>query len=112
MVPTSFVNIDFERLRKVLIIGSGGSGKSTLANRLGQRTNLEVIHLDQLYWRSGWVETPKAEWLEIVSDIVKRDQWIIDGNYSGTLEPRFKACDTIIFLDLPRTVCVWRISGE
>lgn len=108
MASTSFVNIDFG-MRKVLIIGSGGSGKSTFASHLGQLTNLDVIHLDQLYWRSGWVETPKHEWLEIVSGILNRDQWIIDGNYSGTLEVRLKACDTIVFLDLPRTICVWRI---
>jgi adenylate kinase family enzyme len=33
----------------------------------------------------------------------------MDGNYSGTLESRLAACDTVIFLDLPRVVCVWRV---
>lgn len=33
----------------------------------------------------------------------------MDGNYGGTLELRLGAWDTVVFLDLPRTLCVWRI---
>jgi adenylate kinase family enzyme len=96
-------------MRKVLVIGSGGAGKSTFAKRLGQLLDIEVVHLDSLYWKSGWVETPKAVWAERVAELVRRDAWIMDGNYSGTLDIRFKACDTLIFLDMPRFVCYWRV---
>ncbi len=96
-------------MRKVLIIGAGGAGKSTLANRLGALLKLEVLHLDKLYWQAGWIEPPKAEWLKTVEELLKRDAWIMDGNYSGTLDVRFRACDTVIFLDMPRTVCLWRV---
>ena len=50
-------------MRRVLILGSPGSGKSTLAMRLGTLTGLPVVHLDRLYWRSGWVEPARDEWL-------------------------------------------------
>jgi adenylate kinase family enzyme len=96
-------------MRKVLVIGPGGSGKSTLANQLGELLNIEVIHLDKFYWHPGWVEMPKGEWLKTVAELCSRDAWIIDGNYSGTLEIRFKSCDTVIFLDLPCTLCLWRV---
>jgi adenylate kinase family enzyme len=33
----------------------------------------------------------------------------MDGNYGGTLERRLAACDTAIFLDLPRVVCLMRV---
>ena len=96
-------------MKRVLVIGSGGAGKSTFARRLGERLGLPVIHLDRVYWHAGWVESPKDEWLRKVEEMCAGEAWVMDGNYSGTLEVRLEACDTIIFLDLPRTLCVWRV---
>ena len=96
-------------MKRVLVIGSGGAGKSTLARRLGERLGLEVVHLDALYWQAGWVEPAKEAWRERVAELVRADAWVMDGNYSGTLEARLAACDTVVFLDLPRTLCLWRI---
>lgn len=96
-------------MRRVLVIGAGGSGKSTFARRLGRLLKLEVIHLDACYWRAGWVEPPKDEWRRTVVGLVARGEWVIDGNYSGTLDVRLAACDTVVLLDLPRTLCAWRV---
>jgi len=96
-------------MRKILVIGSGGSGKSTFATRLGTLLNLEVSHLDKFFWRPGWSKPAPEEWLRIVTDLTDRDSWILDGNYSGTLDLRFEKCDTVVFLDLSRWVCLWRI---
>ena len=96
-------------MRKVLVIGPGGAGKSTLATQLGELLNIEVLHLDKFYWQPGWIETPKSEWLVTVGELVRRDSWVMDGNYSGTLDVRYKACDTVIFLDMSRTICLWRV---
>jgi len=96
-------------LRRVLVIGSGGAGKSTLSARLGEALGLEVLHLDAHHWRAGWTEPPKEEWQRIVAGLIERDSWVMDGNYSGTLEMRMEACDTVVFLDLPRTLCLWRV---
>jgi adenylate kinase family enzyme len=76
---------------------------------LGERLGLEVLHLDRFYWRAGWVETPKEEWAHKVEGLVAREAWVMDGNYSGTLGRRLEACDTVVFIDLPRLVCVWRV---
>jgi adenylate kinase family enzyme len=99
-------------MRRILVIGSGGAGKSTLARRLGERLGIEVVHLDALYWRPGWVEPPKEFWRERVAELLRRDAWILDGNYGGTLEQRLAACDAVVFLDLPRTLCLWRVLGR
>jgi adenylate kinase family enzyme len=96
-------------MKRILIIGSGGSGKSTLARRLGEKTGIEVVHLDKLYWNPGWVKTEKEEWLEVVRQAIEKESWIMDGNFGGTLEMRARACDTIIFLDMPRHICMYRI---
>ncbi len=95
-------------MKKILIIGSGGAGKSTLARQLHDATCIEVIHLDKVFWRPNWVETPKDEWEKTIENLLNKDSWIMDGNYGGTLEMRFAICDTVIFLDMPRTICVWR----
>jgi adenylate kinase family enzyme len=96
-------------MQRVLVIGSPGAGKSTLATELANRTGLPLIHLDQQYWRSGWVEPSKAEWLNQVAELIAGDQWIIDGNYGGSLEQRLARADTVIDLQFPAWLCVWRI---
>jgi adenylate kinase family enzyme len=96
-------------MRRILVIGSGGAGKSTLARRLGRRLGLEVLHLDVFFWRPGWVETPKDEWRRTIEGLCARESWVMDGNFSGTLDVRLAACDTVVFLDLPRAVCLWRV---
>jgi len=96
-------------LKRVLVIGSGGSGKTTLARRLATRTGLPLIHLDALYWRPGWDPTPADEWRTTVAALLRGERWIMDGNYGGTLDLRLDACDTVVFLDLPRLVCLWRV---
>ena len=96
-------------MKRVLVIGSGGSGKSTFAHHLGELLDIEVIHLDKIYWHRDWVETPRTEWLQTVDRLLEQDSWIMDGNFSGSLERRLEVCDTVIFLDIPRSLCVWRV---
>lgn len=92
--------------QRILIIGSGGAGKSTFARALGDATGLPVIHLDQLYWRPGWVEPPKPEFHATLERVMAEPRWILDGNYSGSLAMRIAAADAIVWLDPPRVVCL------
>jgi len=91
---------------RIIIIGSGGSGKSTLARRLGDMLALPVIHLDKEYWKAGWVETPREEWIIKQQELLAKPEWIMDGNFGGTLEMRLDKADAVIFLDYNRVVCV------
>ena len=96
-------------MRKICIIGSGGSGKSTLAAKLNNKLHIPVYHLDALYWQPNWVEMNKVKWAQLQIEICSLPEWIIDGNYGGTLDIRFKASDVIVFLDLPVYLCLWRV---
>lgn len=91
-----------------MIIGSGGAGKSTLARALGEKLNIKVIHLDTLLWKPNWHQVPRAEQIKIQEQIVQDKEWIIDGNYGGTMDIRLQKADTIIFLDIPRIICIYR----
>lgn len=95
-------------MRRVLVVGCCGAGKSTFARRLADATGLPLIALDPLYWKPGWAETPKDEWTATVERVIAGERWIIDGNYSGTLARRVEACDTLVFLDVPRRICLDR----
>jgi len=95
-------------VERVAIIGPGGAGKSTLARDLGQRTGLPVVHLDAEHWLPGWVEPDREEWRRKVETLSEGDRWIMDGNYGGTMRHRLARADTIVFLDLPRRVCIYR----
>ena len=44
-----------------------------------------------------------------MSEVLGRESWIMDGNYSATIEMRLAACDTVFFLDIRRTLCTWRV---
>lgn len=96
-------------MNKVLVIGSCGAGKSVFSRRLGEITGLPVVHLDRHFWRPGWTEPTKDVWQAQVEELIKGDEWIIDGNYGGTMEIRLARCDTAIFLDFPRHLCTWRV---
>lgn len=95
-------------MQKIILIGSGGSGKSTLARAMGKKLNYPVDHLDSLLWRPNWEAVSREDQRQIQQTLISRDTWIIDGNYGGTLDLRIDAADTIIFIDLPRTLCLYR----
>ncbi|CEG22983.1 topology modulation protein [Planococcus massiliensis] len=96
-------------MEKIAIIGSGGSGKSTFARKLGDKLQLPVYHLDAILWKPNWTAVSRSQQEAIQLQLVNKEEWIIDGNYNGTLDLRLEAADCIIFMDMPRNLCIYRI---
>ena len=92
-----------------MVIGCGGSGKSIFSKRLHEITGIELIHLDKHYWQPNWVETKKDEWEKKVNQLSAKEEWIIDGNYGGTMDIRLNKADVVIFMDRTRWLCLYRI---
>ena len=92
--------------QRILVLGGCGSGKSTFARKLGKRTGLPVVHLDQFYWSPGWVERPEEEFRLLLDQALTQPAWIMDGNYSATLPQRLAWCDRVFLFDLSPAACV------
>lgn len=97
-------------MKKIVIIGSPGAGKSTFAQALGEILNIEVLHLDRYFWQTGWKEHPREKRIQIQQELVEgKEQWIMEGSYISSADSRLQAADTIIFLDIPPLLCLWRV---
>ena len=97
-------------MRKIAVFGNAGGGKSRLATRLAEATSLPLYCLDMIQFRAGryWPEErgggkiPDDEYLKIHADIIKRDEWIVDGYGSvASAWERFAVADTLVYIDLP-----------
>lgn len=93
-------------MQKILIIGSPGSGKSTLSRSIKVKLNLPLIHLDNIYWKPNWISISRDEFDEKLEIELKKDKWIIEGNYQRTLAYRLKFADTVIYLDYEPELCL------
>lgn len=94
-----------------MVIGvSAGVGKSTFSRRLGEALGIEVYHLDRYFWKPNWVQATMEEFSQAQRAIVNhQSSWIIEGNYSGSIDIRVEHADTIIYLELPLHICLYRV---
>lgn len=89
-------------MKRVAVFGNAGGGKSTLARRLAELTRLPLYPLDRIQFRAGGGEVPHDEYLHAHSDLLRREEWIIDGfGCVASAWERFSAADTLIHVDLP-----------
>lgn len=93
-------------MKKVIVIGCPGSGKTTFAEALQGRTGLPLYYLDAIWHKPDRTHISREEYDARLSEILETDAWIIDGNYSRTIERRLAACDTVFLFDLPVEVCL------
>lgn len=93
-------------MHRVAIIGCPGAGKSTFARRLHSVTGLPLVHLDNLWWKPDRTHVSREAFDAALADALAKARWIVDGNYSRTVEVRIKAADTVIFLDYDEQTCM------
>jgi len=95
-------------MQRVAIVGCSGGGKSTLARALGEHLGLPVVHLDTLFWKPGWVESPLDEFRPRVEAAAGEDRWVIEGNFTSASALRFARADTVVWIEPPVPLCLWR----
>lgn len=92
-----------------MILGQPGSGKSTLARQIGAATGLPVCHVDHIHWMSGWIERHQAEKEAMAMAEQAKPEWVFEGGLSETKEDRLARCDSLIVIELPYRLRMWRV---
>jgi adenylate kinase family enzyme len=101
-------------VRRVAIIATAsGCGKTTFGRALAERIGVPFVELDAIHWQAGWRELDAAELRRRVEPVVAGDAWVIDGSYRGKLgDLVLDAADTVVWLDLPRSVWLPRLVAR
>ena len=96
-------------MRRVVVGGSTSSGKTTFARALADRMGVPVIELDALHWGPNWTEVPREVFRERIARAIAPDGWVVDGNYSVARDLTWGQADTLVWLDYPLRVVLWRL---
>ncbi len=97
-------------VKRIAVTGPAGAGKSRLSREIGAAWGIDVLHLDTLFWKPGWVETPAAEWEAAQRRELERDSWIVDAQYDDMIPEWLDSADLVVVMDASPLRCLWRVS--
>ena len=87
---------------KILIIGTIAIGKTTLAKKLEEKLNIKYYEIDCIvHDDENKVRRTPEEQKEIIEEIDKQKDWIVEGVLRENLNYLLDMCDKIIYLNMP-----------
>jgi len=95
---------------RLLILGRTGSGKTTLGRELAAALGVPHVELDALYFGPDLSTVSIPVLRERTSSAIEGDGWVTDGNKSAVRDLVWPRADTVIWLDYPLAVCLWRLA--
>jgi len=98
-----------DSVQRVSVVGTSGSGKTAVSSELAARLGLPHFELDATYHRPSWNELPLGDFRAEVARLVAADAWVVDGNYSAIQDLVWSRADTVVWIDLPRSLVMRRI---
>lgn len=95
-------------MERVVIIGNSGSGKTYLAQRMADCLDLNVIHLDELFWEPGGFDQKRPEVLVDVeiANFALSQFWIVEGVFGELAREFFQYAEILIWLDMDWATCM------
>lgn len=86
-------------MMKVLVIGRSGAGKSTLCRKLAAQTSWPLLALDRLWHASDYSAQAKVAFVAAQREFMAtHTDWLIDGNYTSTLELRLAQAELVVWV--------------
>lgn len=109
-VEDAFAAGQIRDARRILVIGCSGGGKSTLAQKLASHFDLTYLSIDRdILWLPGWVERSREEQRQRIVERIAGERWIMDGTNPSTFDIRLPRTDIVIWVRMPRLLCVWGV---
>ena len=99
-------------MKQIIIIGCPGSGKTLFAKQLSEILQIELFHMDNIYWKKDKTHISREELVCTVDEIMSQSEWILDGNYISTIEQRIKGADTIFLFDYTTKDCLEGVKSR
>lgn len=96
-------------MQRIAVIGTTGSGKTIMAREISAHTGFPCVELDALFWGPNWSETPRELFRERVDLALRGGVWVVDGNYSKVRDIVWGRADTLVWLDYPLWLILWRL---
>jgi adenylate kinase family enzyme len=97
----SVAHLPRSRPRRISVIGASGSGKSHLARGLAHELGIPFFELDHLRNDANGKRLSNEDFSAVVADLVKQDEWIIDGHYRIVRHSVWQRSTSIVWLDYP-----------
>ena len=95
---------------RILILGRTGSGKTTLARELAGLVDVPHVELDSLYFGPSFSTAPLPVLRERTSAAIAGERWVTDGNKKAVRDLVWPRADTVVWLDYPVAVSLWRLG--
>jgi len=91
---------------RINIIGTSGSGKTTFGRELAKILKIPFLEMDSIFWGPDWHFPPNEEFFPRLKEVLNGNQWVLDGNYTRTMDFKWDCVEAVIWLNFsfPRTV--------
>lgn len=68
-------------MKQIIIIGCPGSGKTFFAKQLSEILQIELFHMDNIYWKKDKTHISREELVCRADEIMSQSEWILDENF-------------------------------
>lgn len=95
--------------RRIAVIGMTASGKSTLAKQLARQLGVPHVELDGIVHGPNWVDLSDEAFRARTAEALSGDGWVVDGNYRAVRDLTIGQAETVVWLDYPIIIPLWRV---